>query len=639
MCGICGKVSLNSGDISRDSIRKMSNVLKHRGPDDEGVYLNSLGPQASGTKVGLGHRRLSIIDLSSAGHQPMSNEDGTIWIILNGEIYNFLELREILEKRGHRFKSHTDTEVVLHLYEDKEIGSLKDLRGMFAFAIWDEKKERLFLARDRVGKKPLYYRFKNGSLIFGSEVKAILQDPEVEKDVNHGAIPYYLTYGYTPSPWTMFMDINKLPPAHFLVYEKGDMKIERYWRLDFSNKISLSGEEYHRRILGHLREATKIRLISDVPLGAFLSGGVDSSAVVYMMSQLMDIPVKTFSIGFEEETHSELKFARLVARAFGTDHHEYIVKPEAMEVLPKLVWHYNEPYADSSALPSFYVAKMTRQKVTVALNGDGGDENFAGYERYMAARFAETYRRIPEKVRKNLLSFFISKIRESTVHNNLPAKFKRFISMASEPLKRRHYNWVSIFRDDEKEFLYTNEFKAKIQQKESFDYLDNIFSHSCTNDVVDLLLYVDIHSYLPEDLLVKMDIATMANSLEARSPFLDHKFMEFAAAIPSSMKIKGIRLKHILKKVLSNKLPEDILRRGKMGFGIPIDKWFRSELKDYSYEILMSQKCIERNYFAKKSIKRLLDDHSNGKVNNGARIWCLLNLELWHRMFIDGENL
>jgi len=568
----------------------------------------------------------------------MSNEDGSIQVVMNGEIYNFLELREILEKKGHDFKSHTDTEVLLHLYEEKGIDCLKELRGGFVFALWDERKARLFIARDRIGKKPLYYVYKNRTLVFASEVKAILEDPEVSREVNRKAITDYLSYGYTPTPETMFKGIMKLPPAHFMLYEDGNMKMERYWRLDFSKKIKLEEREYTSRIMDLLEDSTRARLKSDVPLGAFLSGGIDSSAVVYMMSRL-SASVKTFSIGFEEESHSELKYARIIANRFGTDHHEYIVKPQAIELLPKLVWHYNEPYADSSALPSYYVAKMTRQEVKVALNGDGGDEDFGGYERFMAARFAELFTKIPEGLRKGFLKFVVSKIPESLEFNSFPTKFKRFLSMAQKPYRERHYNWVTIFRDAEKDSLFTDQFKKEINSKSSFLYLNNAFEECDSRDVVDLVMSCDIRTNLLDDLLVKMDIATMANSLEGRSPFLDQKMMEFAASIPSEVKIKNTKLKYILKKALREVLPKEILQRGKMGFGIPIDKWFRGELKGYSYDILMNKRSLERNYFKKESVKRLLDDHSGGKANNGARIWSLVNLELWHRIFIDGEGI
>jgi asparagine synthase (glutamine-hydrolysing) len=641
MCGICGKVSLN-GAVSENLIRKMCEVLTHRGPDSEGICINP-SPQPSplkgrgGAVVGLGHRRLAIIDLSPAGHQPMSNEDGSIWIVFNGEIYNFPELREALEKKGHRFKSHSDTEVVLHLYEDKGVDCLKDLRGPFAFAIWDSRGERLFIAKDRIGKKPLYYTYKNQTLTFASEIKAILQDPEVSAEVNRPAITDYLSYGYTPTPETMFKGIMKLPPAHFITYEKGNIKIEKYWELNFSKKLKLSEREYCDKTMDMLEECTKIRLISDVPLGAFLSGGIDSSAVVYMMSKLSSKPVKTFSIGFEEESHSELKYAAIIAKRFNTEHHEYIVKPDAIELLPKLVWHYNEPYADSSALPSYYVAQITRQEVTVALNGDGGDECFGGYERFMASKYAEILSKIPYFLRNGILANLVKILPESIEPGNFSRKLKRFIAMAEEPCRVKHYNWVSIFRDFEKDSLFSDSFKKEYASRRSLYHLDKVFNECGSKDILDQVMFADIKTNLLDDLIVKMDIATMANSLEGRSPFLDHKMMEFCARLPSDMKIKGMKLKYILKKALSDSgaLPEEILKRKKMGFGIPVDKWFRVDLKDYVYEILMSDKCLNRGYFKRDSVKKLLDEHVSAKANNGARIWSLLFLELWHREFID----
>ncbi len=635
MCGICGKISLN-GAVSENLIRKMCEVLVHRGPDNEGVCIKEVKGEGLRVNVGLGHRRLSVIDVSSAGHQPMCNEDGSIWLVMNGEVYNFPGLRKDLEKRGHVFKSHTDTEVIIHLYEEKGVDCLSDLRGPFAFAIWDEKKQRLFLARDRVGKRPLYYTYRNQTLIFASEIKAILQDPEVSTEVNRSAITDYLSYGYVPTPQSMFKGIMKLPPAHFMIYEKGNIKIERYWELDFSKKLELSEDEYCERTMGLLEEATKIRLISDVPLGAFLSGGIDSSAVVYMMSKLSSRPVKTFSIGFEEQEYSELKFAKVIADRFGTEHKEYIVRPNAIEMLPKLVWHYNEPYADSSALPSYYVAKMTRQEVTVVLNGDGGDECFGGYERFMAARFAEMFKSLGTG---RIAGLIAARMNSKRSPKDFKAKLKRFLSGISRPSPERHYEWISIFKDKEKEDLFSDSFKAEIKNRDSFLYLNNAFNQCRSSDIVDQVMSTDIRTNLLDDLLVKMDIATMANSLEGRSPFLDHKVMEFAASIPSGMKIKGTSLKYILKKALKDKLPDEILGRGKMGFGVPLDSWFRGELKDYSHEMLLSDRCIKRGYFRKEALKNMLDGHSSGKVNNGARIWSLVFLELWHRMFVDGEKI
>lgn len=638
MCGIAGKISFtDSSCVSESLLKRMNSILVHRGPDDEGIYV-ALPRKRDDAIVGLAHRRLSIIDLSPTGHQPMCNEDHSIWIILNGEIYNFIELRDLLKKKGHIFRSRTDTEVIIHLYEDMGIECLHLLRGAFALALWDEKKQSLFLARDRIGKRPLYYHIKNGTLTFASEMKAILQDPQVLVEINQNSIVDYLTYGYIPTPQTIFANIYKLPPAHFMEFKKDGYKIQRYWSLDFSKKLYLKEAEYIERLMDVLGEATRIRLISDVPLGVFLSGGMDSSTVVYLMSKINPGSVKTFSIGFDESPYSELKYARIVANQFGTEHHEYIVRPEAIKLLPRLVWHYNEPYADSSALPSYYVAKMTRQKVKVALNGDGGDENFGGYERFMAARYAEFYRNIPSLIRDKILHPLIARLPSSKQFNDSRGKLKRFISVASKPYKERHYNWVSIFRDEEKNILFTDEYK-KAFWRNSIDYLYSKFDNIYACDIAEHVMAVDIHTNLLDDLLVKMDIATMANSLESRSPFLDHKVLEFCAQMPGNLKIRRLTLKYILKKALRKILPEPILTRGKMGFGVPIDDWFRSELKEFTKELLLSNKSLNRGYFNKNSIKKILDEHFEYKANNGSKIWSLLNLELWHRIFIDKDRI
>jgi asparagine synthase (glutamine-hydrolysing) len=636
MCGICGKASLNK-EVDENLIRKMCKVLNHRGPDNEGVYLSGNKGQRKESRVsiGLGHRRLSIIDLSPAGNQPMCNEDGKVWVVMNGEIYNFMELRAGLQSQGHVFKSNSDTEVILHLYEEKGIDCLEDFRGPFAFAIWDENKQRLFIARDRIGKKPFYYIYNNQTLIFASEIKAILQDNDVPVSVNRQAITDYLSYGYVPTPDSMFEGIMKLPPAHLLIYEKGEIRIKKYWELDFSKKVKISERECSARIMELLEDATRIRLVSDVPLGVFLSGGIDSSAIVYMANKLSREPLKTFSIGFDEEKYNELKYARIIAKRFKTDHNEYIVKPNIEEVLPKLIWHYNEPYADSSALPTYYVAKMSRQEVTVALTGDGGDEDFGGYERFMAARYAELINRAPLLFKNKIIKFIINRIPESLEFKDTPARLRRFLINTSKPYRQRHYNWITIFSDYEKENLFTDEFNREITGSGSFSYLDRAFDECGSKDVVDLVMSTDIKVNLLDDLLVKMDIATMANSLESRSPFLDHKIMEFCASLPSNMKIKGMKLKYIIKRALSSVLPEEILSRNKMGFAVPLDTWFRGVLKDFSYSILMSDKALNRGYFKKENIKQLLDKHSSGKANYGSRIWSLLNLELWHRIFID----
>lgn len=638
MCGICGKVSLNDQDIIDEKlINSMADVLAYRGPDDSGIYLSR--PQnGSGRNnhahAGLGHRRLSIIDLSKSAHQPMSNEDKTIWIAYNGEIYNFQDLRKELEAKGHIFRSQSDTEVIIHLYEDTGVDCVKQLRGMFAFAIWDENRQRLFLARDRIGKKPLNYIVKNGSLIFASEIKSILQDPRITREVDTEALDLYLTYGYIPAPQTIFSGIKKLPPAHFLIWEKGEIKIEKYWELSYKNKIKMSEVECRDRVEELLTDSVKARLISDVPLGAFLSGGIDSSVVVAIMSRLSSRPVKTFSIGFQEESFNELKYARIVAKLFNTEHREYMVKADALEVLPKLAWYFNEPFADSSAIPAYYLSKITRQEVTVALNGDGGDESFAGYERYLANKLSNVYNLVPKLIRKKIGSLFKS-MPESTKKKGLARNIKRFSAANEFSREKRYAYWMSIFDNELKSRLYSQRLKDETAGSDSWEYLIDAYSRSSATNFIDSTLFVDTITYLPGDLLVKADIASMANSLEARSPFLDHKLMEFAASIPASMKLRGMTTKYILKKAFSNVLPKEILSRSKQGFGVPVGSWFRNELKDYARATLLSRQSIKRGYFNEKVIENMLDEHVLGKIDHGHRIWSLINLELWHNTFID----
>lgn len=630
MCGICGKI-YHAADKKVDEalVKKMSSVLNHRGPDDEGVYVKR--------NVGLGHKRLSILDLTSAGHQPMSNEDGSIWIVFNGEIYNYLQLRDTLQAKGHTFSSHTDTETIIHLYEDKGVECVHDLRGMFAFAIWDENKQRLFLARDRAGKKPLVYTHTNEGLLFASEIKSLLIDPSVKNDIDYSSLHHYLTYQYVPGPLTIFKGINKLPPAHILVYQRGNITIKRYWKLSYQNKLQLpSVKDYGARFLEVFQEAVRIRLRSDVPLGAFLSGGIDSSLVVAMMSKLMDYPVKTFSIGFEEEDYNELKYARIIANKYETDHHEFIVKPDAIEILPKLIWHYNEPFADSSAIPTYYVSKVTREYVKVALNGDGGDESFAGYERYLADKLADYYRFIPKFFREQIIKKALNYIPYSTNRRNFFRRLKRFIKGISEVPERRYVRWICFFDNEMKDDLYTPSFKEEVNDIDSVDLTVEWYKKTDAKAFIDKTLFVDVMSYLPEDLLVKVDIASMANSLEARSPFLDHKVMEFAASLPSDLKLRGIETKYLLKHTLSDILSKEILGRRKMGFGVPLDVWFRKELKEMAYDVLLDKRCTERGYFEREAIQRMLDEHVSEKYDHSYRIWALLFLELWHKMFIDG---
>lgn len=652
MCGICGKINFNNEPVGEDLLKKMTAVLSHRGPDDEGIYLNNKQSAIKNhPSVGLGHRRLSIIDLSPLAHQPMSNEDGTVWIVYNGEIYNFPELREDLIKRGHIFRSKSDTETIIHLYEEYGPECLKFLRGMFAFAIWDENKKQLFLARDRVGKKPLYYRHSENSFSFASEIKSILQDESFEKKPDYTAIHHYLTYQDVPSPWTAFDGIKKLPPAHYLVLKDGEAKLKRYWKLSYlpkhnplSPSLSKGGKGGFEKalkaeILERLKEAVKIRLISDVPLGAFLSGGVDSSAVVAMMAGMMNGPVKTFSIGFKEDAYNELKYARMVAERFKTDHTEFMVEPKALDVIEKLVWHFNEPFADSSAVPTYYVSKLAREKVTVILNGDGGDENFAGYGRYTALAFSkEMHRYFPASFVRSLLPV-IMRLPHGKDPTNFFWRLKRFLQEYSKSPEMMNAQWLCHFSTGMKNDLYTEDFSRQVSSRDSFELLFNKYDEAEADNFLDKTLYADVMMYLPDDLLVKVDVASMANSLEARSPFLDHEFMEFAARIPAELKLKGRTTKYILKEALRGILPDEVLFREKMGFGVPIDHWFRNELKDMAYDILLSEKAMARGYFKKEAVKRILDEHTSNKWNWHNHIWNLLMLELWHRMFIDKPEM
>lgn len=628
MCGICGKINLDGRPVDEDLVRRMAATLSHRGPDDAGVYAKG--------GAGLGHRRLSIIDLSPSGHQPMCNEDGTVWIVFNGEVYNYQALRSQLLAQGHRFKSNSDTETIIHGYEEWGIeGILKHLRGMFAFAIWDERDRTLFLARDRVGKKPLVYYLDKDCLIFGSEIKAILADDGVTRVPDFTAIHHYLTWQSVPSPFSAFSGIRKLPPAHYLVCKGGKTELSRYWGLSYLPKHDLTVNGLKAEIVSRLTEAIRIRLISDVPLGAFLSGGIDSSAVVALMAGIMKEPVKTFSIGFKEESYNELKYARMVAERYGTDHTEFIVEPDAVEVLPKLVWHYNEPFADPSAIPTYYVSKLARQHVTVVLNGDGGDENFAGYGRYRANAFSQAVHRFfPTPLAKVMLPMAML-LPHGKGPDNFFWKVKRFLQEYVKCPELRNAGWLCHFSPEKKEEIYTPEFAAQVCGSDSFELILDRYREAQAASFIDKTLYADVMMYLPDCLLVKVDIASMANSLEARSPFLDHELMEFAARIPADLKLKGRTTKYILKEALRGMLPDDVLFRPKMGFGVPLDCWFRNELREMAYDTLLGRRAVERGYFNRDYVKRLLDEHVSGKWNWQYHIYDLLMLELWHNTFID----
>ena len=611
----------------REVLEAMNRAIIHRGPDDDGFYVHE--------NAGLAMRRLSIIDLAS-GKQPIHNADRTKWIVFNGEIYNYRELREDLEKRGHTFYTKSDTEAIIHLYDEYGVDCLQHLRGMFAIAIWDEIDKTLFLARDRVGKKPILYSHQaNGDLIFGSEFAAMLKHPSVSREVDMSAIDSYMSYLCVPAPQTAFKQIRKLEPGHWLRWKAGEIETRRYWLPDFSKKIKITEEEAIVETTRILRESTRLRMISEVPLGAFLSGGVDSSAVVALMAQESSTPVKTFSIGFEEQDFSELKYARRVAEHVGAEYHEFIVRPNALEVIPLLVEHYGEPYADSSAIPTYYVSKETRKHVTVALNGDGGDESFAGYERYMAMEIAEIYRGIPRAVRRAFIEGPVNLLPTSELKKTRIRDVQRFFASANEERAVRYFRWMSTFKPAIKPDIYTTEFADAVRHNEPSHYLDQWFERANGTGVLDATLLTDQMTYLPNDLLVKVDIASMANSLEARSPFLDHNLIEFAASLPENLKMKRFRTKSLLKQVAARLVPPEVIYRRKMGFGVPVGNWFRGEMKDYVRGVLLSETSLKRGIIKPEAMQRYVEEHTSGKFDHAFQIWSLLMLELWFQRFID----
>ncbi len=626
MCGIAGIVRSDGAPVDRELVARMNEAIRHRGPDEDGFYFSD--------GVGLAMRRLAIIDLKS-GQQPIPNSDRTAWIVFNGEIYNYRELRGQLEKLGHEFHTDSDTEAIVHAYDQYGTDCPKYLRGMFAFAIWDERTKSLFLARDRVGKKPLLYAKLDGELVFGSEFTALLEHPRISRDVDFEAIHHYLSFICVPAPLTAYRAIRKLEPGHWLLWRGGEIKTERYWELDFSKKVSIDEEEAGERVVELLRDAVRVRLMSEVPLGAFLSGGIDSSAVVALMAQESSEKIKTFSIGFDEQDFSELHHARRVAEHVGADHHEFIVRPDAMEILPTLVEHYGEPFADSSAIPSYYVSKETRAFVTVALNGDGGDECFAGYERYAAMSIAQKYANLPEALRNGVISNVVSALPGFDARQNPLRKAKRFVAAASLPPVERYLRWVSAFDDAAKQNLYSDDFRRETAMFRTASILEPWFAKANGSGIVDAALLTDTMTYLPNDLLVKMDIASMTVSLEARSPFLDHQLMEFAASLPEKLKLRRLTTKYLLKRVLKKLVPAENLNRSKMGFGVPIGHWFRGAMQPFLRETLLSEKALARGLFQPERVRQLIDSHVSVKADHSHRLWTLLMLELWFERFID----
>lgn len=621
MCGISGCYYSNSaaGDL-RPLIEKMTDLITHRGPDGHGYFVED--------EIALGHRRLSIIDLS-LGAQPMSNREKTVWIVFNGEIYNFREIRKEFENENYPFQTHSDTEVLIALYEKYGVDLLEKINGMFVFAIWDVKRRQLFIARDRLGKKPLFYHMSAEKFIFASEMKSILADPSVPREVSPESVEMFFTFGFVPAPYTILKDVQKLLPGHYMLVSADQKIIRKYWDVEFC-PISPNGrmERYKDELYDLLYQAVKRRLISDVPLGAFLSGGVDSSSVVGMMSIVNELPVKTFTIGFEESEYSEADDARLVAEHFKTTHEELFVRPSSFEILPDIVWHFDEPFGDSSAIPTFFVSKMARQFVTVVLSGDGGDEMFAGYTRYQRIDQLRRFKRFPRWLKRYALAPLAE-----VAPLNFPAK-NMLMDIASDnagPFGLGIYPYIKgiVFSDMLKKQL--NGFELNYQSfphLEKVDHLNALSRHQ----------YLDIKLYLPDDILTKVDKMSMANSLETRAPLLDYTIAEFAAKLPAEWQIVDGEGKAFLKDVVRRYLPSNVFTKPKHGFSIPKNTWFKGDLKAFAGEVLLSRRARERGYFNSDVIEKVLRVHAEGNRDYSKWIWCLLNFEIWHRLFIDADT-
>ena len=636
MCGIAGGIWLEeSKRLSLEVLRSMTDAIAHRGPDDQGHLIvpqrlhQSLANAAKSPGVALGFRRLAIIDLAT-GHQPLGNEDGTVQIVCNGEIYNYQDLRHRLEGANHTFRTHTDTETIVHLYEDLGLECFQHLNGMFAIAIWDEHRERLVLARDRMGKKPLYYAVHEGRLVFASELKALMKIPGIEREIDPGAIDLYLTYQYIPHPHSIYKGIRKLPPGHCAVFENGKLTIESFWHVDWSREIAIDQPTASAHLKELLADSIRIRLRSDVPLGAFLSGGIDSSLVVAIAQRELETPIQTFSIGFSESEFDETHFAKMVADHVGTKHQRFEVTPDAMEIIDRLVDQYDEPFSDSSAVPTWYLCELTRQHVTVALSGDGGDELFGGYERYRALKLSGQLQSwLPIQWLNQ--SWLIQRLPDSAARRSFLRRIRRFCEALGQPPIERYMNWIQIFGEASRLDLYQESFIEQLPDQNPVSFLADAWNRAGKRDLVSCASIADLQTYMPCDLMTKVDIASMAHSLEARQPFLDFRLIEWAASLPSHLKIQGKRGKQLLMDTYYDYLPKAIWHRSKMGFGVPIAKWFRTTLKDRTYDALLGNDARCHQFFRKEVIQKLVDEHMSGRANQAYRLWNLLLLELWLR--------
>ncbi len=624
MCGICGYINLNtSRPASEGILRAMMDTLVHRGPDDSGLFVKE--------NVALGHRRLSIIDLKT-GHQPMFNEDGSITIVFNGEIYNFQDIKEPLLKKGHIFRTHSDTEVIVHAYEEYGEDCVKKFNGMFAFALWDSRNKTLFLARDRFGKKPLYYGVFDNQFIFGSELKALLKHPSTRREIERASLSKYFAYEYVPSPGSIFKNISKLEAGSKMTLKGASIKVSQYWDLSLERQSHFDLGSGKAKLAELLKESVKRRLISDVPLGVFLSGGIDSSAVVAMMAGLMrPKDIKTFSIGFKERSFDESSDARRVADYFGTDHHEEILDPNTMlGVLPNVLDTLDEPFADSSIIPTYLVSRFTRRHVTVALGGDGGDELFAGYPSFLAHRLNSFFFYVPDSLKKLSARVLAGIVPISNDYMSLNFKAKRFFRGLGFPDEIRHQVWIGSFIPEEQKRLFLPDQGFDADAKKIYDITEKFYKRAKNKSSLDRAMYLYIKTYMTDDILAKVDRASMACSLEVRAPFLDTGFAEYAASIPDSFKLKGLGTKWILKEILKGKLPEETLSKSKQGFAVPVGKWLREDLKDLLFQALDEKKIRREGIFDYSYIKELLKRYLDNKSDLRKEIWSLFVFEMWY---------
>lgn len=631
MCGITGAIWTDPKlGVDAPTLQRMTDSLRHRGPDGEGSYIAALyhaSPNALYPGVALGHRRLAIIDVAG-GQQPISNEDESIWLTFNGEIYNYRDLHHRLEGSGHRFKTASDTETIVHLYEDEGADCFRSLNGMFALAIYDAPRRRLVLARDRFGKKPLYYRAEPGRLAFASEIKSLLHLPGAEWEVDPAAIDAYLTYQYIPPPLSIYKQVRKLPPGSVLTWCDDRIEIQRYWTPDWSQESAISRQAALETLRDLLKSSVELRLQSEVPLGAFLSGGVDSSLICAIAQSLMERPLKTFSIGFDEREFDESEHAERVAKFIGSEHHAFHVRAEAVEMLPQLVEAYDEPFADSSAIPTWSLSKLTRSEVTVALSGDGGDELFLGYERYRAVELGRWLDRAPI-VKRLLASPLWQSLPSRSRQRSLVRRFKRFSESLRKSPCDRYLEWVCIFKESERAALYRDDFLAELPRRDPGDFLRTAWAASGRRDPMAAAANADLQTYLPCDLMTKVDIASMAQGLEVRQPFLDYRLVEFGSALPKAMRFRWRQPKALLQEAFGERLPPSIWGRKKMGFGVPLARWFRGELRQWLRDALLSESALSSRYFSQEAIAKLIAAHESTAFDHSHRLWTLLFLETW----------